>query len=36
MFKIVTSNKWYIVSYLPPEVVSGWQEGELKYLYTNN
>ncbi len=34
MFKIVTSNKWYIVSYLPPEVVSGWQEGELKYLYT--
>ena len=30
MFKIVTSNKWYIVSYLPPEVVSGWQEGELK------
>lgn len=34
MFKIVTSNKWYIVSYLPPEVVSGWKEGELKYLYT--
>lgn len=34
MFKIVTSNKWYIVSYLPPEVVSGWKEGESKYLYT--
>ncbi len=34
MFKIVTSNKWYVVSYLPPEVVSGWQEGNTKYLYT--
>ena len=34
MFKIVTSNKWYIVSYLPPEVVSGWKEGDSsKYLY---
>ena len=33
MFKIVTNNKWYIVSYLPPEVVSGWEEGQTKYLY---
>ena len=33
MFKIVTSNKWYIVSYLPPEVVSGWEDGQTKYLY---
>ena len=34
LFKIVTSNHWYIVSYLPPEVVGGWQEGDAKYLYT--
>lgn len=33
MFKIVTSNKWYVVSYLPPEVVSGWKTGDSKYLY---
>ncbi len=34
LFKIVTSNNWYIVSYLPPEVVSGWNENDTKYLYT--
>ena len=33
MFKIVTSNKWYVVSYLSPELVSGWNEGDSKYLY---
>lgn len=33
MFKVVTSNKWHIVSYLPPEVVSGWKENDTKYLY---
>ena len=33
LFKIVKSNQWYIVSYVPNETASQWEAGESHVLY---
>jgi len=33
VFKIIKSNTWYIASYLPNELVKGWNPGDSKVLY---
>ena len=32
LFKIITSNQWYIVSYLPNSAVVNWAKGETKVM----
>ena len=32
LFKIVSSNKWYIVAYLPNSITANWKKGESKAL----
>lgn len=32
LFKLVTSNQWYVVTYVPLEVVTGWEKGDIKTL----
>lgn len=33
VFKIVKSNMWHLVSYIPIDIMSGWEEGDTKILY---
>ncbi|MDR1558510.1 MAG: hypothetical protein LBS84_02205 [Clostridiales bacterium] len=32
LFKIIQSNIWYIATYIPNEIIDGWQEGDSKIL----
>lgn len=32
LFKIISSNQWYIVSFLPAQAVLGWEEGDIHGL----
>ena len=32
LFKIISSNRWYIVSFLPAQAVLGWEEGDTRIL----
>lgn len=34
IFKIVQSNIWYIASYIPNSIASGWENGQTKKIYT--
>lgn len=36
IFKIVTNNQWYIVTYLPNATVSDWREGGLRKITLKN
>lgn len=33
VFKVVKSNIWYLVSYIPIDIMSEWEEGDTKILY---
>ena len=35
-FKIVTSNEWYISSYINSDVILGWEEGDKTTIYIEN
>ena len=32
LFKLIQSNEWYIVSFLPVDFVAGWEEGDARIL----
>ena len=36
VFKIITSNKWYIASYLPDSYTEGWEPGREMEIYMDN
>jgi hypothetical protein len=36
VFKLVTSNMWYIAAYMPNEEVADWEEGDHKDLYAKD
>lgn len=36
LFKIVTSNDWYIAAYIPDSYTEGWAEDDTKVLYLQN
>ena len=32
-FKLVTSNIWYIASYIDSDYIEGWEKGDTRYIY---
>lgn len=36
VFKVLTSNDWYIASYLPDRYTEGWKQGDAIEIYINN
>lgn len=32
LFKLIKSNQWYVVSFLPMDLVTGWEEGDARIL----
>lgn len=36
VFKVITSNEWYIASYIPDEYTEGWEAGSEMPLYLQN